>query len=175
LTVFAKDTTYGLEVPVLKMQNLFESDLPWIGTNNIYGIAFEAAKEDNIVLTAWVNEGINRREQPEIFNNDKVTSVIGFLPISRDVISKVAIVQIICTIDLEKAYNANVRDNERAYLEFQNIIEQRHKVSEGGFKRGIDDVFAGFRTDNIKYLDMQPFDCFSFEVEMSYPNNPPCQ
>lgn len=174
MTVFAKNTTYGLESPVLKMQNLFESSLSWLGTINIYGIIFKNVNGDDIIPEAWTGTGVKGREYKQIFNDDKTTAQIGFLPLERNVISKTATVQIICTIDLEKAYDANIRDNERAYLELQNIIEKRNKVLEDGFKQGIEDVFAGFKTDDIKYLDMQPFDCFSFEVEMSYPNNPLC-
>jgi hypothetical protein len=175
MTVFAKDTTYGLEAPVLKMQNLLESDLTWLGTINIYGIIFKNVRNDDIIPEAWIGTGIRGKEYKQVFNSDKTTAQIGFLPIDRNIIAKTATVQIICTIDLIKAYGANIRDNERAYLEFQNAIEKRVKVLEDSFKQGVPDVFSGFKTDDIKYLDMQPFDCFSFEVEMSYPNNPPCQ
>jgi len=170
MTVFAKSPAYGLEFPISKLQSLINSNLTWLGTNKIYGIIFKNAKKDNVIPEAW----ISNNEYKHIFNSDKSTSQIGFLPIDRNVRSKTATVQIICTIDLKKAYDANIRDNERAYLELQNIIETRYNTLEGSFKQGIEDVFSGFKTDNIKYLDMQPYDCFSFEVEMSYPNNLPC-
>jgi hypothetical protein len=175
MTVFAKSPAYGLEVSVSKLQTVLESALTWLGTNNIYGIIFKNADKDNIIPEAWVGDGAQGKEYIPVFNNDKSTSQIGFLPLDRNVLAKTSTVQIICTIDLIKAYGANIRDNERAYLELQNAIEQKSIVLEDSFKQGIEDVFSGFRTDNIKYLDMQPFDCFSFEVEISYPNNPPCQ
>lgn len=175
MTVFAKDTTYGVEVPVLKMQNLLNTTLTWDGTINIYGIIFKNKKDGDVIPEAWIGTGAKGRDYKQVFNSDKTTAQIGFVVLDRNVISKTATVQIICTIDLEKAYSANIRDNERAYLELQNAIEERNIVIEGSFKQGIDDVFTGFKTDNIKYLDMQPYDCFSFDVEMSYPNNAPCQ
>jgi hypothetical protein len=170
MTVFAKSPAYGLEVSVSKMQTLLDSTLTWLGTTNIYGLIFRNAQKEDVIPEAW----ISNREYKQIFINDKSTAQIGFIPLDRNVLAKTATVQVVCTINLEKAYDASVRDNERAYLEFQNAIEKRNIVIEGSFKQGIQDVFAGFRTDNIKYLDMQPFDCFSFEVGMSYPNNPLC-
>lgn len=171
MTVFAKSPAYGLEVSISKLQNVIETNLGWLGTNNIYGLIFKNAKKDDIVPEAW----ISNNEYKQVFINDKSTSQVGFLPIDRNVLAKTATVQVIVTIDLQKAYGASIRDNERVYLDFQNIIERRNLVIEDSFKQGIQDVFSGFRTDNIKYLDMQPFDCFSFDIQMSYPNNPPCQ
>jgi hypothetical protein len=122
-------------------------------------------------LEAWSSGD----EYKPVFNNDKVTSEIAFLPLDRNVISHVATVQIIVTVNLETAYGSNVRDSERAYLEIQNIIQERHRIEEGSFKQGVPSVFGGTRIDNIDYLDMQPFDVFSFDIIVSYPNDVGCQ
>lgn len=172
MTVFAKDTTYGLETSVLRVQNLLNDNLPWLGTNNIYGIVFKNAKKDDVIPEAWI--GNSGREYKEVFCNDKATSQIGFIVLDRDIISKSATVKIIVTINLEKAYNSSIRDNERAYLDFEKALKNSISFKDSVFNQGINDVFTGFRTNNIKYLDMQPFDCFSFELIMFYSSNLPC-
>lgn len=172
--IFDKTDKYGLEVPVGNMQTVIDSELIWLGTNNIYGIIFKNKQKDGVVPEAWIGTGIKGREYTQVFNDDKTTSQIGFLPLERDLTTRLALVQIIVTIDIEKAYDSNIRDNERAYLEVQNIVRVHHNIKEDSFKQGIEDVFKGFKIDNIKYLDQQPFDCFSFDVYMAYPNNLPC-
>lgn len=165
MSTFIKTPAYGLEVPVGKMQTMFDNNLSWLGTNNIYGIIFRNQSPEGLIPEAWITD----TEYKNIFNNDNTTSQIGFLPLDRNITTHNATVKIIVTVNLEVAYGATTRDNERAYLEVEYIIEKRHRIIEGSFKQGIAEVFAGFRTDNIEYLDMQPWDCFSFEVEMSYP------
>jgi hypothetical protein len=169
MTVFAKATVYGLESPVKNLQTILDSDLTWLGSRNVYGLLFKNTKKDNIIPEAW----ISGNEYKQIFNTDKYATEIGFIEISRDVILGTAEIDIICTVNLNTIYGSNIRDNERAYLEFEVVI--RKLVQEvTGFKRGIEDVFSGFNTDKIKYADMQPFDVFSFTCTVAYPKNPPC-
>jgi len=167
--IFAKQIRYGLEQQVYAMQEALEAKLSWNGTINIYGLLFKNAINDNYILEAWTGADRLGREYTQVFNQDKTTAQIGFIEVSRNPALKNAIVDIICTIDLEKAYNNNIRDNERAYLEFNHIISNINKVT--GFERGINNVFSGFRIDNIKYLDIQPYDAFRYRVEMVYNNS----
>lgn len=167
MTVFAKNPAYGLEFPISQIQSELNNKLTWLGNNNIYGIIFNNAYNGDVIPESWVSN----KEYKQVFINDKSTSQIGFYPIDRNVVARYATVQIIVTVNLQEAYGALIRDNERAYLEVQRIIDKYTNISEGGFKRGVQDVFSDFRTDNIKYLDMQPFECFSFEVEIAYNDN----
>lgn len=173
MTIFTKDTRYGIEQSVYLIQDILESELTWSGNVNIYGLLFKNKDNDgNTILEAWVNKGVNKREYRQVFNDDKLTATIGFIETDRDIINYRVTIDVIFTINLEKAYNQKVRDNERAYIEAHRAIEKAHQVTD--FKRGIDDVFAGYRTDNIQFLDMQPFDVFSFTIEVPY-NNTTCQ
>lgn len=173
MTVFAKNTLYGLEIAVKNTQDIIEQYLTWVGTNNIYNLLHRNKDEaGDTILEYWSGLGVKGREYEQAFVNDKVTSCIGFLELDRNFNTKYANVDIICTVNLERAYNQNIRDNERAYIELMTVVEKLWIVED--FKRGIEDVFSGFKTANIMYADMQPFDVFSFTVNMAFDANLPC-
>jgi hypothetical protein len=46
---------------------------------------------------------------------------------------------------------------------------QSNKFGEiSNIARGIDNVYSGFRTDQIQYTDMQPFFCFRIDIDVTF-------
>ena len=179
MTVFAKDTTYGLESIIKDCQTFLNTKLSslWSGTIEVYGLLEKKLKNDIIVPEAWKGTAIGNKEYSEVFINDKVAATIGFVTTSRSLIPyKSATVDIIFTILLNKIYpNSTTRDKEKALLEAEKALEKFGGINEIiEVKEGVNDVFSGFDTDRIKYRDFHPWYVFSFSAELLY-NDDSCR
>jgi hypothetical protein len=84
MTVFAKNTTYGLETRIKEFQEYLNNNLPnyWSGELEIYGICYPVIKNVNgtdiTVPEAYKGTGRQNKEYKEVFINDNVAASIGF-------------------------------------------------------------------------------------------------
>lgn len=183
MTVFAKDTVYGLETTIKDLQghinnkiayNATYNPLGWQGTVNVYGICYPTYRNGNKILESYKGTGIKSTEYGEIFINDKVTASIGFVEVGdrrmEDVMN--VDVDIITTMRLDIAYNSDLRNDELAMLQFGNVLKSFYGIYNIiGLKIGVDDVFAGYYFDNIIHNDIHPWLVFSMRVNLKYEND----
>lgn len=171
MTVFAKDTVYGLESSVKDFQEYIDDNLTWSGTNEVYGLLYPTMRGDNRVLEAYIGTGTKKTEYRQVLVNDKVTSTIGFLEVAdRALIDNwVTEIDVIVSVRLDRAFGSNDRNDELAMLQFSKIIKDFYGVGQIKYiKRGIDSVFSGFYTDDIKHRDMHPWLVFSMGIDLQY-------
>lgn len=173
MTVFTKDTTYGLETRIKELQEYLNSKLPafWSGDLEIYGIAFPLQKRDSIVLEAYKGDGAKKTEYKEIFINDKIAATIGFIVQERSTIPyRSANVDVVFTLLIPSIYPDDTeRNQEKALLQAEKIIESWGGIGQvEGVKEGVLDVFSGFDTEKIKYRDMHPWYVFSLNINIEY-------
>ena len=83
-----------------------------------------------------------------------------------------SIVDIICTLNLDKIYDTDSRNDEEALQTIIKIIHNTHgweinKVRKGNVKN----VFNFMDTKDITYRDMQPYANFAISCKVNYLNN----
>lgn len=164
--IFAKTITYGLDTQVKRMQEYMDVNLGWTNVN-IYGLIQKTTKNNKIVPEAYISE----KDYKEVFLNDKVYGSVGFIETNREIFPvKKSTIDVVFTVLLSKIYpSSTTRENELCMLQAERCLEYSGLIyNVTGLKQGIDDVFSGFNTDNIKHLDMHPWMVFSFEIELQY-------
>jgi len=172
MTVFAKNTTYGLETVIKEFQEYLNTELTtiWSGDIYVYGLIYRTEKDGLIKPEAYTGSGINRKEYSPVFINDKIACTVGFIVQERGVIPyKSASTDIVFTIKIDKIYSTTTRDSELALLQVEKIINAFGSIEKTlDLKETIPVVFAGFSNDAIKYRDMHPWYVFSFNVDIPY-------
>lgn len=174
MTVFAKDTVYGLETTIKDLQNHIDTNLTWSGTNNIYGLVYPILRDGNLNLESYKGTGINNKEYGEIFINDKVTSTIGFLTTSdRNTGEDLDVdIECICTVRLDLAYNTDLREDEQAMLHFRKVMNSFYAINNVEYiKTGLNNVFSGYYVGNLLNRDMHPWLVFSMGFNIKYPDD----
>jgi hypothetical protein len=185
MTVFAKNTTYGLETRVKEFQDYLNVELPqyWAkesdGTQHpeeiyIYGLVRKLLRDDSVYPEVYKGTGVKQKEYKELFIDDKVAASVGFLVLDRNPFQNhQANVDIIFTLRIDKIYpDSTTRDIEKALLEAEKVVERSTWVSNVlDIKEGIEDVFSDFETEPIKHRDMHPWYVFSLNVDLFYPDN----
>lgn len=183
MTVFAKDMTYGLESKVLLLQNHLSKKLiydvssnpsGWQGEVEIYGLIYKIESDKGILPEAYKGTGSKNMEYKQVFVNDKVSATIGFLETGNRTLGnpKKTNLDMICTVRLDKIYASNLRNDELAFLQTENALNSfpgfRVINNSPALKQGVNNVFSGFYTDNIKNRDMHPWLTFAFNFDLLY-------
>ena len=180
MTVFSKNTNYGLDSTVYEIQHHIDSKiaynattnaLGWRGTVNVYGLCYPTINDGNRVLEAYIGTGTKNKEYSRIFVNDKITASIGFVEVGdRDLSDTRNVnVDVIVTMRLDLAYNSNLRNDELAMLQFERVLESFYGIYEvESSKTGIEDVFSGYYFGDILNRDIHPWLVFSMRVNLKY-------
>ena len=174
MTVFAKDTVYGLETVIKDCQEFLDDNLSdyWEGDLEIFGIVDRLQKDDNtFVPEAWIGSGLANKGYSEVFVNDRVAASIGFVVGERALIPyKTANIDVIFTIRIDRIYpDSTTRDKERVLLQAEKLLETFGNIIQvNDIKEGIVEVFTGFDTERIKNRDMHPWYVFSLNVDIQY-------
>ena len=176
MTVFAKNTTYGLETSVKELQDYLDEELAnyWSGELEVYGLVRKLEKDGNIYPETYLGLGAGQKEYGEIFINDKVAGTIGFLVQDRELFPfRQANIDVIFTLRIDRIYpNSTTRDIEKVLLEAEKVIENYVAIDNIlDIKTGISEVFSDFDTSFIKHRDMHPWFVFSLNIEIPYSDN----
>lgn len=168
--IYAPTTPEGIDKVIYDIQTVLESKLSWTD-KHIYGRIKRTTKNDSFVPTLNYSEN---KEYPEVFINDKKKNEVGFYVKDRDYSDWMhrSNVDIIFTVDLSSIgkYDEYVISNTEKILVKSGLIKEFGRIKEG-----IDNVFADFNTERIKYRDMYPFHVFSFETVIYYSTIHDCQ
>ena len=168
--IYAKAIPYGLDATIKRLQQHLDTylSLIWAGTFEIFGKIQRTETESGIIPEAYSSGN----EYIQVFVNDNVACTIGFDLIDRTIDSvKKATVDVIFTLNLEEIHEDTLRNDEKALLEAQKVIEKSGLTKVILVKEGIKEVFSNFQYENIKYRDMQPWQVFSFRCELMYFDN----
>lgn len=177
MTVISKDIVWGLDDTVKNIQNYLDVSLPndygWLGSIDIYGLIQPTLDKDNNVVPEFsLGTGKKGREYSQIFINDKIAASIGFYEIDRDIESHYANLQVIVTLQIDRITGADIRENEKLFLQFENaLFDSGLCDNPTNFKKGIQEVFSDFYTEPIKHRDMHEWLVFSMDINVSYSND----
>lgn len=168
MTVFAKSTAYGLESKIKDAQSVLNTYLSskWSGTLHIYGLI-----DRNLKNGVFIPEAYDDKEYKQIFVNDKVSGTIGFYVTNRDYSDFMpsASVDAIFTVNIKDIHGNDLRNKDLAQIQARDALLKTGAFTIiGDIKEGIEEVFADFDQEQIKYRDMHPFYIFSFECELTY-------
>jgi len=168
ITLIYKDTTYGIDKIIKSIQTNLQNKLSWLGAVNIYGKLQRTERESGFLYEYWTSN----RDYTEVFINDKLAGVMGFVVRNPRRINGYYIeadVDVISTIDLTKIYNNTRRDDERALNELKDILQGSVYVQQlNEIRENISNVFSDINTDLIKYRDMQPYYVFAINLTIKY-------
>lgn len=175
--IYAKTTSYGLDIEIKKLQTQINSVLAsyWSGTIHVYGLMERTETENGTIPEVWVVGAT--KKYLDVFVNGKVTATIGFIEQGERTLGerKVANIDAICTMRLDKAFGNTARDSELALIQFEialNSFFGRRQVQSA--KIGIEEVFSGFYFDNKRHRDMQPWFVFSMNLDIPYYQDSRC-
>lgn len=187
--IIAKTNTYGLDKEIKKLQTFIngrlsseqewgDSSIGWEGTVNIYGLLQKTERENGTILEAWTGTDTNKKEYTQVFINDNITASIGFVEVGTRSIIGVKSTTIDCIVSmlLNKAYpNEAERQDEYAIMKFERVLnEYNGNIELTELRKGINDVFSGYYTGNIKHRDMHPWLVFSLRMNIEYYDSTKC-
>jgi hypothetical protein len=171
MTVIASNELIGIDLKIKQIQDILDEYFTsiWNGAVSVYGRIYETKKGNKSYMEAWTSGHFYK----EIFINSKENATIGFFVKSKSIedFTLKATVQMIVTGNLDKLLTSATRKDERIYLQVYNGLHNCLAIIPKSIKNpkeGVSDVFSGFETRDIKYKDMQPWFCLSFEFDIYY-------
>jgi len=171
MTVFAKDTVYGVEGAIKEIQTALNTTLItgalWDGTVNIYGKIQENEKKGVLIPEVWVSGN----EYKDVFFNDKISGSVAFDITNEDTSGYTTEVNldVIFTLRLDKIYSDSSRLDEKAINQARKVLIANGRVAGiDKINRGIKSVFSNFYGETIKYENMHPWLVFSFSIITNY-------
>lgn len=173
MAVIAPVEQVGIDAQVYRLQVYLNDYLSalWNGTLNIYGRIYENQQTDGVHPEVYVDSN----EYKEVFVDDRADLVVGFRVKNREIKDNrrmYAKLDVIFTGNINTLLAVTERQDERVFLQaYQGLRKSMLVESISSPKTGVDDVFAGFKTDGMKYRDMHPYFCLSFEIEVQYSEN----
>jgi len=168
MTVISKTNPVGLDKAILRVQNRL-AKLSWTNIS-IYGRLYINDRDNQKVAEAYTTNG----EYIEVFVNDKVNAVFGFVVTGSrqnfNVISTT--VKLVCSVNIKTIYGSTERKDEEALL---TVLKELTGIINGSNQAKIDtryeDVFAEFSPERFKYRNMQPWFNFALTFDVNYKNN----
>lgn len=157
MSIIANDTRYGLDKKLYKLQTSLNNK---IGEANavIYALLHENDRKQGRVLE-WPTK------ESEVFVDDRESFVIGFRLISKKVgnFDGLATLDVICT--------TQTANRELTELTIYKYLTKSGLINtiDTTIKIGINQVFTGLFTDDIKFRDIYPFHVFAYTIEVPYP------
>lgn len=146
--------------------------LVWSGEIDAHGRVYKNVDSSNRVKPErYVSNGDYR----EVFLSDKIAAAFFFLTSDRDTSTDemvfVSPTKIVFMLNLNKIYPSKVgRADELARADALDIIREYtfQNFDITGIQKGLRQVFAGLDISQMKYSDMQPYHCFSVDVDLQY-------
>jgi hypothetical protein len=167
--IYSPDSPVGIDSKIYLLQYYIDGrlDTLWNCNKAVYGRCQDTERKGAKRLEA----NVGGKEYVEPFVNDNNSCVVGFRVNSRSVANHrlLADVDVIFTMNVFDILGTNVYDNERVLMQAYRLVKSSGMVNQlTGIKVGIDDVFSGIDTDNIKHRDMAPYMVFAFTCEIEY-------
>lgn len=164
----------GIDEVIEKVKNDIYDNLVdlWGGEIDAYGRVYKNINSSNqFKPEAFYGEG----EYKEVFLNDEVSCTFFFLEGDKDTtedeILFVSDVKVIFMVNLKEIYpNNKGREDERARAVAVDVLRDFtfHGYTIKGIQKGLKNVFLGLDISQMKYQDIQPYHCFSIEIDLEY-------
>lgn len=130
-------------------------------------------KSSKIFIPEWYNA--LKKDYEDLYFNDEKSCVFCFIvsdnDSTEDSIKYLTSVKCVFMVDLSKIYPSEAeRLDARAHSDAIQILRNfdfgKYRIK--GIDKGIDFVFSGFTTMNIRFDDMHPQHCFSVNLDLEY-------
>ncbi len=166
--------TIGIDKDIQSIQNTLYTSLitKWGYNLDAHGRVYKNIDQEGKMFPQWY---IGDREYKDVYYNDSFSGLFMFVDgdnhSTEDEVVYSTDVKVIFMLDLSRVFPSEV---VRADMLAQNdVIEilrnnafNRFKIK--GITKGIKNVFQGFNTERIKFTDMQPYHCFSVNLDLTY-------
>lgn len=165
--IYAKAKPKGIDAVIYRLQQRIDK----IDMNNysVYGRLYSVEKDGKKTPDAYIKSN----EYREFLFDDKKHAIFGFfVSTERDMFPSPSVkVEMVCLCNLNKLYSAKVEryDEEYMLMIYNWIFGYIPKNNDIKIKTGVSDIFGDFDLEKYKYIDNQPYFCFSisFDVEFS--------
>lgn len=176
----------GIDEAIQDFQTDLYAELGSVWSGNIagYGKVYKnrhATREEipewyrssKIYFPEWYNA--EKKDYENVYYDDNYGAVFCFLIDDRDTTNDSVVytstVKIVFMVDLEKIYpDDEERVDEKAHRDVieicRNFSYRAFRVT--GIQRGIETIFTGYTTGEIKFDDTHPLHCFAVVTELEY-------
>jgi len=164
--------TNGIDCAIQDMQvNIYDALLVHDSINSVegFGRVYRNQTKDGIIPEYYVGNGDYR----EVYLNNTWDVSFSFIPgdnhTTTDGIVYNVPVKIVFWFNLDKIDTTNRADAEAQRIVSQIIkYELTNTYLATGIETGINNIFSGFKVDQILFDNMQPYHVFSFNMDLSY-------
>jgi len=177
---------YGIDATIQSIQiDLYEqlSDV-WSGDVEGYGRVYKNLenspddipkyyKSSKIFIPEWYNA--STKDYEDLYYDDSKSGIFCFIvgdtDTTEDSIMYTTRTKCVFMVDLSKIYPSGVgRLDSKAHRDAIEVLRNFsfNKYQIQGIDKGIDFVFSGFTTNNIRFEDMHPQHCFSVSLDLEY-------
>lgn len=166
--------TIGIDKEIQSIQNVLYDSLiaKWVNDLDGHGRVYKNIDQEGKMFPQWY---MGQREYKDVYYNDRYSGVFMFVDgdnhTTEDEVVYSADVKVVFMLDLSRVLPSEV---DRADMFAQNDVVEilrnnafnRFKIT--GITKGVKNVFQGFNTERIKFTDMQPYHCFSVNLNLTY-------
>jgi len=181
-----RQSLFGLDSTIQSIQiDLYEQlSCLWIGDIEGFGRVYKNLenttddipkyyKSSKIFIPEWYNA--SQKDYEDLYYNDNKSAVFCFITGDRDdtedSLKYTTKAKVVFMVDLSKIYPTETeRLDEKAHRDVVEILRNFsfNKYQITGIEKGVDFVFSGFSTMNIRFDDMHPQHCFSVNLDLEY-------
>jgi len=172
--LYLKDKPKGVDKVINELNSLAFNALTdsngWVDYS-AYHRAYKNPTQEGIIAEVFDKDD---KDYKEVFYDDTV-SASSFFVIDDE----------ITTTDLGRIFNPTIsmifqvdlsvvggliehRGDEEIVSQVVNALKKTKFGEITSIVRGVENVYSGFRTDNIQYTDMNPFFCFRVDLDVTY-------
>jgi len=162
----------GIDKEIQLIQTALFEKLGWSPIDVFGRVHKNQSKEKGLVPEFYFGKG----EYKDVFTNDLKAANIFFIDdevhTTDNRVFWYSEVKIVFMVDLKKVKpSITHRADMEAEIEALTIVKKHRMFQVDGFEKGIESVFKGFNTNQIKLLDMQPFHVFAITGKLKYKIN----
>ncbi len=164
--------TSGIDCNIQDMQiTLYDGLLAKDSISEVegFGRVYKNNTENGAIPEYYLSDGNYKELYLDNNWNVSFSFIVGDNHRTEDGIVYIAPVKIVFWFNLKKLDSTKRADAE-AHRIVSEIIENEftNTYQPTGLETGIENVYRGFRVDQIKYDDMQPFHVFSYNMDLTY-------
>jgi hypothetical protein len=130
-------------------------------------------KSSKIFIPEWYNA--YAKDYEDLYYDDNKSCsfcfIVGDTDSTEDSIKFTTKAKVVFMVDLNKIYPTGTeRLDAKAHSDAMEVLRNFgfNKYQITGIEKGIDFVFSGFTTSNIRFEDMHPQHCFSVTIDLEY-------
>ena len=172
--VYLKDNPKGVDKVINDLNEQLFNDLTTVNgweDYNAYHRAYKNPTQNGIVAEVFDKDD---KDYKEVFFDDTLNASSFFviedeMPATDNGRIFTTTISAIFQVDLSTiAGKIETRADEEIVAQVINSLQLNKFGEISSVTRGIENVYSGFRTDQIQYTDMQPFFCFKIDLEVNF-------